>query len=69
MIICLEKNQLFGLPCVSCVNLYQFSVFASFPFGSEGGMWDLIVLVPDHCQSFYFSGINDLGQIRKAAVK
>ena len=23
-------------------------------FGSEAGMWDLIVLVPDHCLSFYF---------------
>ena len=25
---------------------------ASFPFGFESGMWDLIVLVPDHCLSF-----------------
>ena len=25
---------------------------ASFPFGFEGGMWDLVV--PDHCPSFYF---------------
>ena len=30
-------------------------VYASFPFGFEAGMWDLIVLVPDHCPSFYFS--------------
>ena len=22
---------------------------ASFPNGSEGGVWDMIVLVPDHC--------------------
>ena len=29
-------------------------VSASFPFGFEGGMWDLMVLVPDHCLSFYF---------------
>ena len=28
---------------------------ASFPFGFENGLWDLIVLVPDHCLSFYFS--------------
>ena len=27
---------------------------ASLPFGSGGGMWDLIVLVPDHCLSFSF---------------
>ena len=24
-------------------------------FGFEGGMWDFIVLVPDHCLSFYFA--------------
>ena len=24
---------------------------ASLPFGLGGGMWDLIVLVPDHCLS------------------
>ena len=28
---------------------------ASFHFGFEGGMWDLIVLVLDHCHYFYFS--------------
>ena len=27
---------------------------ASFPFGFEGGMWDMIVTVPDHCLSFHF---------------
>ena len=26
---------------------------ASFPFGFEGGMWGLIILVPGHCLSFY----------------
>ena len=29
-------------------------VCASFPFGFGGGMWDLIVVVPDHCLSFTF---------------
>ena len=28
---------------------------ASFPFRFEGGMWDLIVLIPDHCLSIYFA--------------
>ena len=28
-------------------------VFASFHFGFEGRIWDLIVSVPDHCSSFY----------------
>ena len=27
----------------------------ALPFSFEGGMWDKIVLVPDHCLSFYFS--------------
>ena len=24
-----------------------------FPFGIEGGMWDVIVLIPDYCLSIY----------------
>ena len=35
--------------CV-CVCVCVFS----FPFGLECGMWDLIVLLPDHCLSFQF---------------
>ena len=27
---------------------------ASFPFGLEVGMWDLLLIIPDHCLSFYF---------------
>ena len=30
-------------------------IFSFFPFGFEGRIWDLIVSVPDHCLSFYFS--------------
>ena len=26
-----------------------------FPFRFEGWMWDLIVLLPDHCFSFHFA--------------
>ena len=29
-------------------------VFASFPYGFEGGMWDLIIFIPDHRLSLYF---------------
>ena len=29
-------------------------VCASFPFDFEGGMWDLIVLIPKHLFSIYF---------------
>ena len=33
-------------------------VCASFPFGFEGGMWELIVLFPDQCLSFNFPSWN-----------
>ena len=36
---------------MSVVNVYHF-VCASFPFGIEGWIWDLIVLVPGHCLYF-----------------
>ncbi|MEW8547338.1 MAG: hypothetical protein AB2693_27840, partial [Candidatus Thiodiazotropha sp.] len=29
----------------------------SFPIGFKSGMWDLIVLIPEHCLSFYFTVI------------
>ena len=35
-------------------------VFSYFPFGFEGRMWDLIVSVPDHCLSFYFTNVENL---------
>ena len=37
------------------VSLERLLIFAytSFPFGFEGGVWDLIILVPDHLY-FYF---------------
>ena len=43
---------------VNCARLLRTfmncCVFASFPFGLGGGMWDLIVLILDHCFSIYF---------------
>ena len=47
----LGKSCSCGLPRVPFVNRGQFMY--SVPFGFEGGMWDLIVSVPDHCFSFY----------------
>ena len=32
----------------------KFYVCTSFPFGIEGGMWDVIVLIPDYYRSIYF---------------
>ena len=51
----LRKSFPFGLPRVPFVNCCQFIVFSYFPFSFEGRMWDLIVSVPDHCLSFYFT--------------
>ena len=36
-------------------KLRSIYVFSYFPFGFEGRMWGLIVSVPDHCLSFYFT--------------
>ena len=35
-------------------NSIIFYGCASLPFGFEGGMWDLIVLNPDHCFFYLF---------------
>ena len=48
MSICFERGRSFGLLRKSFVNVYQFVSVIFFPFGFEGGMWDLLVLVPDH---------------------
>ena len=36
-------------------KLQSIYVLSYFPFGFERRIWDLIILVPDHCLSFYFS--------------
>ena len=41
----------FGLLYVS--PLAFVDLCASFPFGFDGGMWEVIVLIPDHCLSSY----------------
>ena len=33
------------------MNVYQFLCMSFFPFDFEGGKWDLIILIPDHCLS------------------
>ena len=41
--------------CTCFVGVGQIlCVCPSFPFGIEGGMWGVIVLIPDHCLSIYF---------------
>ena len=43
---------------VYCVCLLlafvNFCICPSVPFGIEGRVWDVIVLIPDHCLSIYF---------------
>ena len=51
----LGKSCSFGLPRVPFVKLPSFYVFSYFPFGFDGRMSDMIVSVPDHCLSFYFT--------------
>ena len=51
----LGKSCSFGLPRVPLVNCRQF-MYLVISLGFEGRIWDLIVSVPDHCSSFYFTG-------------
>ena len=36
------------------VKVNQFLCASFLPLGFEGGMWELIVLILDHCISIYF---------------
>ena len=37
------------------MDVVKFCVCPSFLFDTEGGVWDVIVLIPDHCLSTYFT--------------
>ena len=51
-----SQKELFILFAASSFRkLSSIYVFSYFPFGFEGRIWDLIVSVPDHCLSFYFT--------------
>ena len=39
------------------MGVCQILCVSFFPFGIEGRMWDVIVLIPDHYLSIYFSKI------------
>ena len=55
MASCVGKSCSFGILGVFFVNDYRF-LPVTFPFfGVYGGLWDLIVLFPDHCLSIYFA--------------
>ena len=45
--------------CVSIENVYQSVCVLLTPFAFKDGMWDLIILIPDHCIfSIYFQNFN-----------
>ena len=50
MTTCLGKSCSFGLPRVPFVNCLQFMYLVI-------SLLDLIVLVPDHCVSFFFPSV------------
>ena len=55
MTACLGKSCSFGLLCVSFVGVCKIlCVCPSFPFGIDGRMWDVIVLIPGRCLSIYY---------------
>ena len=56
----LGKSCSFCLPRVPFVNCRHFMYLVI-----EGRIWDLIVSVPDHCLSFYFTISFSLPQIRE----
>ena len=49
-----------------CAVVCQF-VSMLFPFGFEGGMWNLIVLTPDHCL-FFISAILSVQKSKRNTV-
>ena len=53
----LGKSCLFGLLCVYFVSVCQILCVSVFPFGIEGRTWVVIVLIPDHWLSIYFSAM------------
>ena len=53
----LGKSCSFGLLCMSFMGVCQSLCVSFFPFGIEGRMWDVIVLITDHCLPIYFCNI------------
>ena len=55
MTTCLGKSCVFGELCVSLVGVDRILCALLSLFGIEGGVWAVIVLIPDQCLSIYFS--------------
>ena len=46
----------------------KFCVCPSFPFGIENRMWDMIVLIPDHCLSICFPYLQMASNVSSLAI-
>ena len=69
MTTCLGKSCSFGLLRMTFVSVCQILCVSSFPFGIKGRMWVVIVLIPDHCLSVYFTSYaNKSGTIHLSFV-
>ena len=42
-----------------CSTFVKFCARPFLSFGTEGGMWDVIVLIPNHCFSIYFNSCSN----------
>ena len=49
------EGAVHSVDCACLRERLSFYVCVFYPFGFEGMMWDSIVLVPDHCLSFYIN--------------
>ena len=54
MTTCLGKSCSSGYCACLSWAFVIFCVCPSFPFGIEGRMWVVIVLIPNHCLSIFF---------------
>ena len=55
MTTCFVKSFSFGLVCVSFVNVCEFVCLFLFRLDFGVRMWNLVVLIADHCLSVYFT--------------
>ena len=53
----LRKSCFFGLLCADFENVYQILCVSFFPFWFEGGMWDVIALIPDQSFTIYLTDL------------
>ena len=48
------ERAVYSVYCACLSSKFINLCVCCFPFWFEGGMWDLILLIPYHCLPFYF---------------